>query len=134
MLTFHAVAKARSPFRALDIQNLLNIVDRSVSQVEVCANNLRDELIVKTHSKAEAIDETTVRIEEGMATIGQHMDGHFNVADARMAELLQEQQFMFRQVSDALCSQNGMFNMLKDAVLSKSSSHSPEADSGTNHA
>lgn len=47
------------------------------------------------------------------------MGHHFGGVDSRMLELRHEQQFMVQQVTDALSSQNGMFQMLKDAVLSK---------------
>ncbi|KAH8900347.1 hypothetical protein GQ53DRAFT_862365 [Thozetella sp. PMI_491] len=108
--------KIKSPFQALDIESLLGVVRRCASQVEKCAEDVRDEIIIETHRNTEAIGRTATRIEESIVSVGQDMGGHFSGVDSRMVELRQEQQFMLQQVTDALSSQNGMFQMLKDTA------------------
>jgi hypothetical protein len=109
------VAKAKSPFREPDIRKLLDHVGSSAKQVETNAENLRDDLIAKTFLGTEVI-------QERISTVGQRvrdLNDQCEEIDSRILGLTQRQNFIFQQVTDALSSQNGMLEMLKDVVLSK---------------
>lgn len=94
--------------------------------MEVCAKYLRDHHVTKT---TEAIQKTTdatreqvKRIDESISTVGQgvrDLNDQYEGIDSRILELTERQHYISQQVTDALSSQNGMYQMLKDAVLSK---------------
>ena len=114
------VAKVTSPFRGFEAEELLSLIERSARQLEAYARNLQESLVVDIYHDTEVIKKTTNNVQVHVKEIHQSISyvrdmnaQHEERMDSRINEL---KDFCARQITYALESQNGLYQMLKDVV------------------
>jgi hypothetical protein len=123
------VERARSPFRSFGIDNLLDVIKQSVDQVRGCSGRRRDEFIVGTYQGVQSITKTAqatlVEARDISRDVSDVVNGvaglkeQCHEIDSRIVDLFEQQQFMYRQMKDAMSSQTGLFQLLRDEFLSE---------------
>jgi hypothetical protein len=114
------VAKVTSPFRGFKAEELLSLIQRCARRLEAYARDLQDSLVVEIYHDTEVIKKTTNNVQVHVKEIHQNisdvrdMNAQYGERmDTRIDEL---KDFCARQISLALESQNGLYQMLKDVV------------------
>jgi methyl-accepting chemotaxis protein len=110
-------------FRGFRVQDILNCIQRKAGAVETCARKLQDEVVVKNYLTTREVQKATAttqvkvdEIYEGVTAMNnavRGLDSRYQEIDSNIVEL---KDFISEQISDALASKNGMFQMLKDVV------------------
>jgi hypothetical protein len=130
------MTKITNPFRGLKVEELLSCVQKRARLLEAHARELRDSLIFEIYHDTEAIKKTNnnvqMRVEEihkSVSAVGQDVHGisaQYEKHEKRLGSRIDElQEFWAEQIHDALESQNGLFQMLKDVVYGENMSLLP---------
>jgi hypothetical protein len=134
------VSKVRSPFKSYEIDSLLRMVRTSSENVQVCADEIMDNMIVGAHETIHSTEQKTTdihmitqRTETGVGHLDEKLDEllkHRNPFQTRgtevelchlhekVDELLKHQQ-SFQATFDAISSKNGLLSFFTE-YLSKS--------------
>jgi hypothetical protein len=114
------VAKVTNPFRGFKAEELLSLIQGSARRLEAYARYLQDSLVIEIYHDTEVIKKTTdnvqVHVEEihqGISDVRDMNAQYGERMDSRINEL---KDFCTRQITYALESQNGLYQMLKDVV------------------
>ena len=121
------MTKITNPFRGLKVDELLSCVQKSARLLEAHARELRDSLIFEIYHDTEAIKNTNnnvqMRVEDihkTVSAVGQDVHGisaQYEKHEKRLGSRIDElKEYWAEQIHDALESQNGLFQMLKDVV------------------
>ena len=121
------MTKVFVPFKGFKVDELLSYVQRSARRLEAHAQVLKDDLIVKIYHGTESVKETSndvqVRVKEihrSVSAVGQNVrniSARYEQHEERIGSRIDElKDFWEQQIQDALASQNGLFQMLRDVV------------------
>ncbi len=108
------VRRALSPFRGLDIDNLLETVHSSSERVRICAESVQDDILVDTHKTVADSHEIARVIRKTTGDTGREVEE----IREQVAEILRRQRSL-KTTLDAISGKNGLFQFLLEH-LSKS--------------
>lgn len=117
------VAKVTNPFRGFKAGQLLSLIQTSATRLEAYARDLQDSLVVEIYHGTEIIKKNTnkvqVHVEEIHQSISDVRDMNAQYGERMDSRIDELKDFCARQITDALESQNGLYQMLKGVVSGK---------------
>jgi hypothetical protein len=102
-----------SPFKELNIDDLLSAVRSSSEKVRVCAEEVMDDIIISTHQTAH----NNHKMSSGIQVITKQTGEEVGQLRGKIEEIL-EQQKSFQAALDAVSSKNSLLSFLME-YLSK---------------
>jgi len=98
-------------------------VRRSSSRVEAYAEHLHDSTVIQTYLGVQEVQRLTATTQEQVGSIKEVVDREVSGLNTQYEglhrELTQGNQFLYKQVVDAMSSQQNLFQFLKDTLSSK---------------
>jgi hypothetical protein len=117
------VTKVTNPFRGFKAEELLSFIQRIARRLENYAHELQESLVVDIYHDTEVIKKTTNNVQVHVKEIHQSISDVWDMSvqhEARMDSRIDElKDFCARQITCALESQNGLYQMLRDVVSGK---------------